>query len=87
MKQYILHTIDGALSGDVAAILKCVVAAFIIHFLYSKIQEMFANLRLKNSNYKDMTKTPSQSKLIDKGYSKSQVKTQLQNISNNLTDK
>jgi len=78
MKQYILHTIDGALSGDVAAILKCVVAAFIIHFLYSKIMEIFADLRLKKNNYKDMTKTPSQTKLTDRGYSRSIVDTPAQ---------
>ena len=75
MKQYILQTLNGALSGDVAAILKCVVFAFVIHYLYSKIQEKLMDSRYRKNKAKDMTRTPSQSKLADRGYSKSIIDT------------
>jgi len=75
MRKFITSVIDQAVAGDSIAILQLVAVIFAISFLCIKLKDaIYLAWRSIFSATKDMTNTPSSTKLLDAGYSRGLVK-------------
>ena len=69
LREYITHTINVALTGDVISILKCCVFLFILRYLYIKVRDFLVEAWRRKFKTSDLSKSPSRSKLMNHGYS------------------